>query len=62
MKEGNSRSEFPTVSNSSSTLEEPVRVNEEPKEYIVNRSEDIFLRLSQLLRLIEAVSLRKPYY
>ena len=37
--------EFPIISSSSSTLEEPVRVSEEPKEYIVNLCEDIFLKL-----------------
>ena len=43
-----SQAEFPIVSSSSSTLEEPVRVIEEPKEYIVNRSENTFIRLPQL--------------
>jgi hypothetical protein len=37
-----SHAEFTIVSSSSSTLEETVRVSEEPKEYIANRSEDIF--------------------
>ena len=40
--------EFPIVSSSSSMLEEPVRVNEEPKEFIVNQSKDILLRLPEL--------------
>ena len=41
----NAGADLPNVSSSSSTLEEPVRVSEETKEYIVNRSEEIFLRL-----------------
>ena len=55
--------EFPIIS---STLEEPVRVSEEPKEYIVNLCEDIFLKLPIVIAsffwLIEAASLRKTKY
>ena len=54
--------EFPS---SLSMLEEPARVSEKPKEYIINQSEDIFLRVPQdiaFFRLIGAVSLRKPHY
>ena len=53
-------SEFPIVSSRSSTLEEPVLVIEEPKEYNAKRSEDIFLVVVSkiaLLRLIEDTSL-----
>ena len=35
--------EFPIVSSSSSTIEEPVWVSEEPKEYSAKQSEDFFL-------------------
>ena len=41
------KAEFPIVSSSSSTLEEPVYVSEEPKEYNAKPSEDIFLRLPE---------------
>ena len=36
--------EFPIVSSSSSTLEEPVYVSEEPEEYNVKPREDILFR------------------
>ena len=39
--------EFPIVSSSSSMLEEPVWVSEEPKEYNGKQSQDIFLRLPE---------------
>ena len=39
--------EFPIVSSSSSRLEEPVYVIEEPNEYNAKPSEDIFLRLPE---------------
>ena len=39
--------EFTIVSSSSSTLEEPVRVSEEPKKYNAKQIEYIVLRLPQ---------------
>ena len=39
--------EFPIVSSSSSTLEEPVWEREEPNEYLAKRSQLIFLRWPQ---------------
>ena len=43
----NGRTEFPIVSSSSSMLEEPVYVSEEPKQYNANPSEDICFWLPQ---------------
>ena len=45
--------EFSIVSSSSSTLEEPVYVSEEPEEYNAKPHEDIFLRFPEKY-LIEA--------